>query len=84
MNSEVKIINNHYQLPLPLLDHDIRLPNNRNQALRRLQSLRKRFSLDHKYRQDYTDFMNDMLAKGYDKKSTSEEDGVWYIPHHGV
>ena len=43
MNQEVKQVDGHYQLPLPLKDPNIKLPNNRKQAERRLESIKWRF-----------------------------------------
>ena len=64
----------HYRMPL---------------ALHRLGKLRTRLKNDHKYRQDYIAFMNNVIKKGYAEKVPDDErlddDGrMWYIPHHGV
>lgn len=76
-------------MPLPLRDDMPSLPNNKSLALRRLHKLGQRFEDDMKYRDDYTTFMNEIIAKGYAEEIPKEEasynDGnVWYIPHHGV
>ena len=39
-------VDGHYELPLPLKDEDIRLPNNRAAAMKRLESLRRKFKKD--------------------------------------
>ena len=80
----------HYEMPLPLRDDKLSLPNNKSLALRRLYKLGQRFEADMKYQDDYTTFMNEIIAKGYAEKVPEEEEvsynhgNVWYIPHHGV
>ena len=41
-----------------------------------------------KYQDDYTTFMNEIIAKGYAEKvlkeASNNHGNVWYIPHHGV
>ena len=81
----------HYEIPLPFKQPNLKLPNNRCVALRRLNQLKRRFERDKKYRDDYITFMNGLLKNGYaekvsEKKSSVDqgEEHVWYIPHHGV
>ena len=79
----------HYEMPLPLRDEMLSLPNNKSLALRRLNKLGQRFEDDMKYRDDYTTFINEIIAKGYAEKVPKEEvsynrGNVWYIPHYGV
>ena len=81
--------NGHYEMPLPFCDSIPTLPNSKLLALRRLHKLGQRFERDTKYRDDYTTFTNEVIAKGYaeevPKQESSSEDGhVWFIPHHGV
>ena len=79
--------NGHYEMPfrekLP------KLPNNKLQALRRLERLKVRLKNDERYRNHYNAFMKELLDKGYaetvPKSDLSDETStVWYIPHHGV
>ena len=78
----------HYELPLPLRNESLALPNNEKLAVHRLQQLKLRFRRDEKYKEDYTAFMNDMIKKGYAEKIPKDEvrkDGkTWYLPRHGV
>ena len=79
----------HYEMPLPLKDPNVRLPNNKEMALRRLKNLKRRFASDEKYKNDYVNFMNTVSQNGYAEEAPAinEEEGkqqVWYIPHHGV
>ena len=76
----------YYEMPLPLKEQNVTLPNNRPQAEQRLKNLKKRLLSGDKYRQDYADFMD---SKGYatkvsDENATAREGHVWYLPHHGV
>ena len=79
----------HYEMPLPLKDSNLKLPNNREMALRRLKHLKRRLTSDAKYSNDYINFMNTVIQNVYAEEAPAinEEEGnqqVWYIPHHGV
>ena len=80
----------HYSIPLPLKKLDAKFPNNRTNALRRMQSLKKRFVTDENYRQRYIEFMNKILEKGYAEEvpyhalRLAQDQSVFYINHHGV
>ena len=78
----------HFELPLPVKDNTT-LPRNRDLALVRCNSLKKRLLYDVNYKKDYCDFMSNVIENGYaelvPKCELSMENGkVWYIPHHGV
>lgn len=79
----------HYEMPLPLRDETLRLPNNKPLALHRLRKLKQRLEKDEKYFLHYKTAMKEVIEKGYAEKvpkhSTKESEGrVWFIPHHGV
>ena len=79
----------HYQMPLPFREDAPNLPNNKVSALHRLGKLKCRQKKDLRYRQDYTEFMNDVVQRGYaervPKGELSCDSGkVWYILHQGV
>ena len=86
IDREVEHIDGHYQLPLPLKNPKLELPNNWMMVERRIKQLERRFRRDDSYFQYYKTFMDDMLTKGYAKKSASPAPlgKTWYIPHHGV
>ncbi|MEZ4720248.1 MAG: hypothetical protein R2813_00025 [Flavobacteriales bacterium] len=84
MNASVVRDNSHYCLPLPFDNPNVCLPSNREQVLKRLQGLKRRIDGDSKYQSDYVSFINGMLSNGYAKKSMRADEGLWYIPHHGV
>ena len=84
-----RLSNGHYEIPLPLKEERLKLPNNRNLALSRLHKLNHRLKKDSKYRSHYETFMKDMIDKGQAEKVPDNElhldnGRVWYIPHHGV
>ena len=65
------------------------MPENRIQAERRALCLKRKFSRDPKFRDDYVAFLEEVIKEGFAEKVPSDvlkrSDGmVWYIPHHGV
>ncbi|KAL7875500.1 hypothetical protein AOLI_G00104630 [Acnodon oligacanthus] len=79
----------HYCIKLLLKDDGVKMPCNRGIAEQRLNSLRRKFSRNSDFFQEYKDFMNSILEKGYatriPEEQLSRSDGrVWFIPHHGV
>ena len=85
MEEGIKFNHGHYELPLPLKDPDKWIPNNRIQAIKRAQSLKRKLQKDQKMHEDYCTFMNKLLDKAYAKKVSQSNDGkTWYLPHHGV
>ena len=47
--------------------------------------LKRKFKSDPSFLDDYEGFMNNMLIKGYARRSDKSPNGkTWYIPHHGV
>lgn len=91
MEANVKLVNGHYQLPLPFRDNNVIVPNNRTQVVQRAFGVKKKLCRDGKFKTDYIAFMSDIIDKGYAKKIPEErsrraiEDGnCWYIPHHEV
>ena len=78
-----------YEIGLLWRDKDPHLPNNRAQAEKRLQQLKKRFLRDPVFAEQYKAVMNDYISKGYAKRLSDEEatrtsNNTWYLPHHGV
>lgn len=79
----------HYSIGLPFKRDDIKLPDNKSQAFQRLKSLKHRLQKNPGFYKDYTDFMSQLLERGYAEKVPEENLGrsdgrIWYIPHHGV
>jgi hypothetical protein len=85
MDSSIYKQDNHYHLPLPFRKVDLTMPNNRNYALKRLQSNKRKMEKCDEYKQSITSFLSDLLEKGFAKKSAdSPKERSWYILHHGV
>ena len=89
VHNDIRHAEGHYEIPLPFRQQDVKLPNNREQALKRVLWQKKKMTQNDKYRRDYVAFINDMVDKGYAEKVPNEalktEDGkAWYVPHHGV
>ena len=86
MDRETVRVNNHYVVPLPLKSNDVKFPNNRVSALKRLNCLQRKLSKDDNFYSMYKTFIDDLLAKGYAREAKCDEiEGkTWYIPHHGV
>jgi len=86
MKESAKKVDGHYQLSLPWKDTDIRLPFNRSMALKRLQSLKRKFERDDSLFALYQDKMDALLRDGYAKKfpdgNEVKAQRTWYVPHH--
>ncbi|RUA07048.1 MAG: hypothetical protein DSY43_00675 [Gammaproteobacteria bacterium] len=84
----IKKENGHYIMPLPFRRDEVFMPNNKEQAISRAMSLKKRLTNDQKMYADYLKFMEDILDKDYARKVpstvTAKAGKTWYLPHHGV
>ena len=81
--------NRHYEMPLPFRESLPELPNNKLQAMRRLERLKCRLKKDEKYRRHYFTVMNELIKRGYaervpEHELSNESETAWYIPHHGI
>ena len=78
----------HYEMPLPFKKGDIRLPDNKPMAVKRLQQLKRRLQSDKVYRDDYEKFMKEIIDKGFCESVPQASEHAtgrrWFIPHHGV
>ena len=80
----------HYELPLPLKESFKGLPNNREDAVRRMHHLKKRFMspTNEEYKKEYMKFMGDMIENGYAERAPCDADAkpgmTFYIKHHGT
>ena len=66
MKENTVLVNSHYQIPPPLKDSDVKFPDNRKQAEKRLEGLEKRFKRDQKFFQQCKQFMEDMIGNGHE------------------
>ena len=75
----------HFEMPLPFKERPY-MPDNQQLAEVRLSHLKRKFSRDEKYKEDYIKYMTDIIER--DDVEEVQDDGVpgekWYIPHHGI
>ena len=74
---------------MEILDDETKLedfPCNKYQTAQRLSYLKRTFDKNDKFKADYIRFMEEIIAKGYARKSTmaAAPGRTWYLPHHGV
>ena len=83
MEDVAKMVNKHFQIPLPFRNPSIQLPNNRYQAWQILPYLRKRFNKNEEFQKDYVRFMEEIASKRYARKSAREAapGKIWYLQH---
>jgi hypothetical protein len=64
----VHMSDGHYQLPIPFKTNRPAIQNNKSVALFRLQLLKKKLDKDAALKKKCTEFMEDMVLKGYTEK----------------
>ena len=76
----------HYEVPLSFRNTGIQLPDNRNQAVKRMRHLKRRFIKDQQFFEEYKRQMEELVSKCYAKKTGVKPGNgkLWYLPHHGV
>ncbi|XP_071948929.1 uncharacterized protein [Antedon mediterranea] len=84
MQASTKFKNGHYQVSMPWKSPPEEFPNNKAVALKRLNLLKSRLIKDSTLHTKYTQFMNDLLLKGYAEKALQKDQPRWYLPHHPV
>ncbi|XP_036952751.1 uncharacterized protein LOC119018863 isoform X1 [Acanthopagrus latus] len=77
---------NSWVAPLPFRTPRRRLPSNREQALKRLCSLRKTLEKRPKMKEDYVNFMQKMIDNDQAEPAPPLDEGKehWYLPSFGV
>ncbi len=87
-NANVRMVDGHYEIPIPFKAVKVEFPDNRHTAVVRLASLRKRLLSDPEWRRMYVEAMEKMITLGFVERvpmnCNPPKGGVWYIPHHGV
>ena len=83
---ETKFVNGHYQLPLPLRNLALIMPNNRKTVEKRENYLKEQFMKNKKFLEDYQKFMNEIMQKGCARVVSDIQPygKTWNIPHHGI
>ena len=78
--------NKCYEILLSFRNANIQLLNNRYQAGQGLTYLQKSFERNKELDKDHIRFMEEIISKGYVRKSTSKavHGKIWYLPCHGV
>ena len=76
----------NWEMPLPFHDEHQSMPNNRAQAMRRLQGLLKMFTRKLEMKTDYLEFMGKIIEKGHASPVPRDEvppsaGRFWYLPH---
>ncbi|KAK0140410.1 hypothetical protein N1851_022619 [Merluccius polli] len=77
---------NNWVAPLPFRHPRHRLPNNREQALTRLMSLRKTLKRKPEMKEHYLEFMKKIFNKGHAERAPplKPHQECWYLPSFGV
>ena len=77
-----------WEAPLPVREKFNKLPDNREDAVKRLRSTRRTLDKKPLMKQHYFDFMQKLLEKGHaepaPKAELSPSSPRWYLPHFGV
>ena len=89
MEERTQLRDNHYVVPRPFRNETVDMPDNYQQAVMFAHQLHRRLTKDNQLHEEYTNFMEKLISKGYAEPVTSQEmernDGkCWYIPHHPV
>lgn len=77
---------NNWVVPLPFRSPRSRLPNNRDQALSRLYSLRRTLRKNPELRERFVNFMKELFVRGHAEEAPPLNLGeeCWYLPIFGV
>lgn len=80
-----------WEMPLPFRKSDVVIPNNRSQAVNRVNGLLRSFKRNAQLERDYFAFMGKILERGHAAQVPPDELGaangsrqVWYLPHFAV
>ena len=89
MEGSVQLKDGHYEIALPWRNFPPCLSNNRPLAEHRLNLLKKRLLKDSDIHSKYSEFMDNLLTKGYarkvpDSSTDPPQQPLWYLPHHKV
>ena len=76
----------NWEAPLRFKTDEVNLPDNRDQCLRRLLSLKRKLCKDERARENYIAFMQKILERQHasrvpDNELTPTPGKVWYLPH---
>ena len=76
----------HYEVPLSFRNTGIKLPDIRNQEVKRIHHLKRRFIKNPHFFEECKRQMKDVVSKCYTKKTDVAPDNckLWCLLHHGV
>ena len=60
--------NGRYEIPLPFRSKDVHLPDNKEQVFQRTCCLKRKLAINKKFHEDFVNFMNDIIRKGFPEK----------------
>nr|XP_039258906.1 uncharacterized protein LOC120335470 [Styela clava] len=89
MEDNIKMVDGHYQSPLPWKPGCPEFPNNRDAVMRRTNNLGKRLLKNDVLRDKYCSTMAEFIKKGWARKIPAAEfeapiGKAWYLPHQPV
>ena len=88
MKNSLQLMDGYFHLPVLCRSEDVKLPNNRVQAERRLNFLKRRLIKDIGLHQKNVDIMQMYIGRGH-AEAVNEEvvvvtDPTWFLPHFSV
>ena len=86
-DEKCKLVEGHYQLPIPWRCKDLKLPNNLVMAQKRLKSLEQNLhkkGLKARYGQEMKSLMERGYAEVVPPDESNDAGRIWYLPHFAV
>ena len=79
----------NWEAPLPFRKDEVNLPNNREQCMKRLLTLKKKLCNDQQAKENYVDFMQKIVDRQHASRVPADEltgspGKVWYLPHFDI
>ena len=88
MEEGIMVDDEQYSMPLPFNHNKKKLFNNKTLVANRTMSLKRKLERDSAYSQEYTQFVEDMIRKGFAEEVHDSDEVInqpaWYLPHFGV
>ncbi|XP_061717883.1 uncharacterized protein LOC133525593 [Cydia pomonella] len=87
LEDSARLIGNQWEVGLPFKKDVFTMPDTREAAFTRLQSLMRKFAKDYAYADRYRMEVNKLFAAGYARELKENElsaDRIWYLPHFGI
>ena len=69
LDTRIKMEDGHYQVPLAFMKQDVNFPDNKDQVMKRLKHLERKFTKNLLLHKHYINFIKDMIKKGCVKES---------------